>query len=381
MPALFLLAVTAAWAAPRVASPPPIHVYFFTTPICPSCTKAHNLLARMTKGDPQIKLHTLDVYEPRDYELAAALLAVAGISSKELPIGPAVLVGHTYLDRSHFSRAGVRKMLAAYRASGAPDMTAAAMPLRGHASESLPQQLRRWGLWPLLVAGLLDGINPCAFATLIFFLTYLGIMGTRGWPLAAVGLTFAAGVYVAYFAFGFGLLHALWALNSLPLLRRGLFVAMAGVSLVFAGLSWRDYRRLAAGNFAGVTLQLPRSLKQQTHALIRHGVRARWIWGVGFVLGLGVAALELACTGQVYVPALIYMVSLSATRATGVGWLLLYDLMFVTPILVLLAVILRGTSMQRLRDLAERQAGRTKLFMAIFFLLCGVYFALKAIMP
>ncbi|MEN6644529.1 MAG: hypothetical protein ABFE08_19000 [Armatimonadia bacterium] len=371
---LLVLGAAAAAAAP----PPEVHAYYFTAPQCPSCDKADNLMATLLANDPQVKLHTLNVYLPPEYEVAEALLVVSGISSKELPLGPGLLVGQTYINRNKFSKAAVEAALNAYRTTGAPDRTAEAMPLKGHARESLPQELRRWGLLPFLVAGLLDGINPCAFATLIFFLSYLGMMGSRGWSLASAGLAFAAGVFAAYFVFGLGLLHALWALNSLPLLRWGLLLLMGAISLVFAGLSFRDYRRISKGDFASVTLQLPLGLKQQTHAIIRHGLRARLLYPASFLIGAGVSTLELACTGQVYVPALIYMMSLDETRNRAVGWLLMYDVMFVVPLLCLLLLVLRGSTSKRLKALAEEQAGKTKLYLAVFFVLCAAYFLMRA---
>ncbi|MHB8997319.1 MAG: cytochrome c biogenesis CcdA family protein [Armatimonadota bacterium] len=369
------------WSAGASPAAPPIHAYYFTAPMCPGCDKANNLMTQLLPRDTQVVVHTLNVYEPREYEMAEALLTVAGLPKRELPLGPALLVGETYINRANFRQESILKALEAYRATGAPDITSKALPLRGHARESLPQELRHWGLLPFLLAGLLDGINPCAFATLVFFLSYLGMVGMQGRSLLKVGLAYAAGVFGAYFAFGLGLLHALWFLDSMPLLRWALFLVMAAVSLVFAGLSYRDYRHIQQGDFSSVALQLPSALKRQTHAAIRKGLRASLLYPSSFLMGAGVAALELACTGQVYVPALIYMLSLGTMRATATIWLLLYDLMFVTPLLILLVVVSRGTSSKRLQGWAETQVGKTKLYLAVFFAVCAVYFLLQAAMP
>lgn len=375
---LLICLVLAAAAVAGPAAPRLIHAYYFTEPICPSCTTAHNVLAELLAHDAQVQLHTINVFKPREYEVAEALLTVAGVDERELPLGPGLLVGSTYVNRNQFSRESVLAALDRYRATGAPNNTGAAMRVRGHARESLPRRLRQFGLWPLLLAGLLDGINPCAFATLVFFLSYLGMVGTRRWPLLRVGLVFALGVFGAYFAFGFGLLNALWALDSLPLLRQGLYLVMGAVALLFALLSWRDSRAVGRGDFSAVTLQMPQALKRHTHGLIRRGVRSAWLYPASFVIGLAVAALELACTGQVYIPALVYLLSLDGSRAAALGWLLLYDVMFIVPLLALLLVVARGVSSGRLRAFAERQAGRTKLYLALFFVLCAAYFATKA---
>ncbi len=379
--ALFLLVGLSLVAAGVVAAGPPapdIHAYYFTAPLCPSCTRAHNLLKQMVGADPQVKVHVVNVFLPDQYELAEALLTVAGIPGRDLPVGPALLVGHTFVDRGQFTRETVQSALAAYRTTGAPDLFAQALPLKGHARQTLPLQYRRFGMLPFVLAGLLDGINPCAFATLVFLLSYLGMMGTRGRSLAGLWLAFALGVFLAYFAFGVLLLQALYLLDALPLVHRVLLAAMGAVCLGFACQSWRDHRALQRGDTRAVKLQLPLALKQQSHALIRRGVRAGLIYPASVLLGAAVSCLELACTGQVYVPALIYMMSVPGLRASGMTWLLAYDLMFVLPLLVLLALVLRGLSSQRLRALAEAQAARTKLALAVFFVLCAAYFILKA---
>jgi cytochrome c biogenesis protein CcdA len=40
----------------------------------------------------------------------------------------------------------------------------------------------------VVLAGLLDGLNPCAFATLIFSVSYLTASERCGWEILAVGI-------------------------------------------------------------------------------------------------------------------------------------------------------------------------------------------------
>ena len=59
----------------------------------------------------------------------------------------------------------------------------------------------------VLSAALIDGVNPCAFATIIFFLSYLHIARRSRREILQVGAAFIIGVFVTYFAMGAGLIQ------------------------------------------------------------------------------------------------------------------------------------------------------------------------------
>lgn len=360
---------------------PPIHVFFFDSPGCPTCAGAEKFVEEQIKPDPQVVLHTVDVHVPDGVELAEALVTVAGVGPDILPVAPGVLIGTDYVDKNSWSGDAILQALEKARSTGTPDYTERAERIRGHARQALSSKFRRWGFLTVVGAGLLDGINPCAFATLVFFLSYLSFAGGGRRSMLVVGLLYAAGVYLAYFAFGLGLLHALMSLQGFPLVRSVLYGIIGVACGVFAGISVYDYRQLRRGNTAAVKLQLPTALKRQTHHAIRRGMRSPALAVGAFVAGGLVSMLEFACTGQVYVPTLIYLSSLSETRGTAMAWLALYCALFTTPLLILLGVALSGVSSKRLAQAAEQQASRTKLLMALFFVLCAAFFLSRVILP
>ena len=57
----------------------------------------------------------------------------------------------------------------------------------------------------VLGSGLLDGVNPCAFATVVFLLSYLQLRHPRRRQLWQVGLGFVVGVFATYYVLGLGL--------------------------------------------------------------------------------------------------------------------------------------------------------------------------------
>ncbi|MGF1655598.1 MAG: hypothetical protein ACFCU3_01325 [Verrucomicrobiales bacterium] len=54
----------------------------------------------------------------------------------------------------------------------------------------------------VVAAGLLDGLNPCAFATIIFLLSYLQVARKSGREILQIGVAYILGVFCTYFALG-----------------------------------------------------------------------------------------------------------------------------------------------------------------------------------
>jgi len=57
-----------------------------------------------------------------------------------------------------------------------------------------------------------------------------------------------------------------------------------------------------------------------------------------------VSIVELACTGQVYLPTIIFVLGLPQWRARAALALVAYNLMFVTPLIVVFLLAYFGTT-------------------------------------
>jgi len=360
------------------ADGPTVHAYFVDAPGCPHCLEAEEAVAQVLESDPGVRVRVIDVHDREGFELGVAVLTVAGLAPGAIPAAPALLIGDDYLQREQVTPRRIREVLAKYRATGTPDLYPRAVQIQDKAAMALPTRFRRWGILSVIVAGLVDGVNPCAFATLVFLLAYLGATGASGRRLLVVGLSFAAGVFLAYFAFGLGILHAALALEHFPLLRRVLYAIIGGGTLALGIISVRDYTRLRRGHERGVILQLPAGVKRRAHEWVRRGAATGAAIPLAAVAGAIVSALEIACTGQVYIPTIIYMVSLNEYRWAAVAWLVLYCVLFITPLLVLLGLALAGVSSRSLADMARSHAAGSKLLLACFFVLCSLYFWSRA---
>ncbi len=199
-------------------------------------------------------------------------------------------------------------------------------PMAGMA-ESLPTLT----LGAVIVGGLIDGINPCAFTVLLLFVTAMlatlqvtnaeGISAARA-RIVGMGSIYIASVFLTYLALGVGLLatsalfsrfHAPARIGALLAIGMGLWM-LKDVFLPDLG------PKLAAPKFVG----------QWTIDSARKATIPALIVG-GFLIGL----CTVPCSGAVYL-AVLSLLSLQSSALVGFAYLILYNLMFILPLVALL---------------------------------------------
>ncbi|MFP4377865.1 MAG: cytochrome c biogenesis CcdA family protein [Spirochaetales bacterium] len=226
------------------------------------------------------------------------------------------------------------------------------------------------GVGAVLLAGLVDGLNPCAFTLIVFLVSSLAVGGRRRRDIATIGLSFSAGVFAAYVGLGFGALGALKVIMQLSNLANIVRLSAVLVPVLLAVVSLYDARMLATDRKDAVLLRLPKRLSDRAHAAVRTKRRRGFVGLGSFALGLSVSLLELVCTGQVYLPTLVYLSNQGSRQAQFL--LLGYNLAFVTPLLVVVLAMWSGADSQRLAMWARRNAAATKFALAAVFILLSV---------
>jgi hypothetical protein len=116
-------------------------------------------------------------------------------------------------------------------------------------------------------------------------------------------------------------------------------------------------------------------LKKRIHETIRTHSRMSGYVAAAFGAGVLVSVFELACTGQVYLPTIVFMTSVAEMRLSAIAYLVLYNALFVVPLIIVFGVTYFGASSQRLTAVFQANAGVVKLFTAALFGLLGVWLA------
>ncbi|PJE59951.1 MAG: hypothetical protein COU85_00920 [Candidatus Portnoybacteria bacterium CG10_big_fil_rev_8_21_14_0_10_44_7] len=205
---------------------------------------------------------------------------------------------------------------------------------------------------------IVDAINPCAFA--VFILLFASLMTARGKKRALQGgLFFALAVFLSYFSMGFGLVKILKEINisSTALNIVGIFAIIIGL------LNIKDY----FGYERGPTMEVPQSWRPKMKTLIRGVTTPQG----SFLVGLLVSLFLLPCTSGPYVIILSLLAKQNSLGLT-LGYLLLYNLVFILPFILITAIMYFGFSAMRAEELRQRKIRLLHLIAGIILTLLGI---------
>ncbi len=186
-------------------------------------------------------------------------------------------------------------------------------------------------LGTVIVGGLIDGINPCAFTVLILFVTAMlatlqastaADIGAVRARIVGMGSIYIAAVFLTYLGLGVGLLatSALFSRFHAP--------ARVGAILAIGMGLWmlKDFFLPDVGP----RLAAPKVIGQWTVDAGRKATIPALIVG-GFLIGL----CTVPCSGAVYL-AVLSLLSMQSSALVGFAYLVLYNLMFILPLVALL---------------------------------------------
>jgi cytochrome c biogenesis protein CcdA len=334
--------------------PPQLSVDFYASPGCRGCQRLlERTIPRIERrtGIP-LRVTEHNILEAQEYEAFQEILRRRGLEERAYP---ALVVGDTVLQGETAIEGELEDLLLKGPATGVGEPAAARDTTAGLA------------LVPILAAGLLDGINPCAFTTLIFLISALAVAGRSRAQVLQIGVFFSAAVFLTYLLIGLGFFQAVRMASVFPVVTALIHWVLIAVLLVFAALSLYDYFQLRSGRIDRVLLQLPRPIKRRLHRDIRSGARSAALVASSLVLGFLVSLFELACTGQVYFPTLVYLHQVRPDAGT-ISYLLLYTFAFILPLLIVFALSYWGISSQRLSRWIQGSMKPVKLLLAGLFL-------------
>ncbi len=340
----------------------PLPVDYYYSPGCAACERF--LVGEVPRIEAElgltIEVRRRDIFDPAVYEEYQAVLAALGEEERAYP---AVRIGATLLQGEGEVESGFRDALKAEVNTGraSPGREPAGDPPgTGRTAISL-------AALPVLAAGLLDGVNPCAFATLLFLLSALAVAGKGRRDVLLIGLVFALSVFASYFLIGVGFFQAVRLASSFAVAAAVIKWLLFATLAAFAALSLYDFLLIRRGQTGKMLLQLPASFKRRIHDAVRARVRSSAIAGGTLVLGFLVSVFELACTGQVYLPTIVYLVR-TEKQLGGYLYLSLYNIGFIAPLLAVFGLSFAGLTSQALTGLFRRSVGAVKLGLALLFL-------------
>jgi len=197
----------------------------------------------------------------------------------------------------------------------------------GSGSTNFIWQISGEGKWllPLVSSSaLIDSINPCAFSILILTIAFLFSIGKLRSKILLLGGVYILGIFLVYLLIGLGITQTLHLFNTPH------FMAKVGAILLvlFGAISLINEFFPAFP----IKLRIPHVAHQKMAELMEKGSIP-----TAFLLGALVGVCEFPCTGGPYLMVLGLLHD-QATYLKGLGYLILYNLIFVLPLVLILLI-------------------------------------------
>jgi len=351
----------------------PIYAAYFYQTGCKECARAETDLAYLNTKYPQLIIEEFNIYD--DAAMAEWMAIRVGVE-KDFNT-PALFIGdNAWIGEAEFTPALIEPVLQELSAAGSDPFWHDYNADEG--TNALIERFEKMGWLAVVLAGLVDGLNPCAFATIIFFVSYLTLSGKKGKEVLITGACFTIGVFIAYLLVGLGFYKVLDLISGwTSIVSKIVYVLTAVLCLVLAVLSIRDFIKVRQGSLDDMAMKLPEPLRKRINQTVREGRKANSYFVGAFVTGLLVSLLELACTGQIYLPVIISMSSVPSMRGQALLYLVLYNLMFIVPLIIVFILAFYGTTSKQFTEFLRKHAGAVKIGMAIVFLSLAAWLILS----
>jgi hypothetical protein len=222
----------------------------------------------------------------------------------------------------------------------------------------------------------MEGMNPCALATLVFFISYLTMVGRKRKEIFWGGLAFSGTAFLTHLLIGIGILGFIQHLSFLPLFSKIVYLITFLIALLLGILSLYDYIQLKKGRPSKMKLQVPNFLKKKIHRMIRvrsnvletnkESASIRFLFSA-VVIGFLVTLFQSTCTSQVYLPTILFVTNIPSMRGSAVLYLIFYNFVYILPLLVIFGIVYWGVTSEQLSFFLQKRASTIKLLTSVFF--------------
>ncbi len=218
-------------------------------------------------------------------------------------------------------------------------------------------------LWAVIGSAVLDSLNPCDFAVMLLLLGRLLVIGRRQKVIWA-GLVWSAGVFLVYFLIGYVFYTLLGVTVGTRSLRVPYILAVSSIAILM-GL-WQMKDLLWYGKW--FSIEVPESWKPMLKRVTNSVVSLPGI----FVAGMIDALFLAPCTSGPYL-AILSLLSTTTTRVEGVLLLLLYNLIFILPMIVIALTVHFGvTTTARAERWRTAKMGKLHFVTGVVMVVLGV---------
>jgi len=229
------------------------------------------------------------------------------------------------------------------------------------ATSSIIWSISKQGTWLLplmLISALLDSVHPCSFSILLITIAFLfGMQMTRK-KILQIGGIYVAGIFVSYLLIGLGILKVLHLFNTPH------FMGKLGATLliVFGLINLLNY---FFPNFP-IKLKIPSFTKKAMGKLMERSSML-----AAFGLGILVGICQFPCMGGPYLM-VIGLLRDQVTYFSGFGYLILYNLILIIPLVFVLFISSDKTLLTKVQEWKNTNTSKVKLWAGFVMIIIGI---------
>jgi len=210
-------------------------------------------------------------------------------------------------------------------------------------------------------------------------MSFLGVYGYKRTEIIYVGIFYCLAVFITYLLIGLGFFNFFYSLEQIYLIVKAFYYFIAVFCFLMAIAAFWDYYKFKkTGHSEEAILQLPKFLKKRINLVIGSRMRKKkgGVWGLcvsSFIVGFLVSLLEAVCTGQVYLPTIVFILKNTDLKVKAATYLLIYNFMFVLPLIIIFLLSLAGVNSAKFNNFLKKNLGRIKILMALVFFCLGFF--------
>ncbi|RJX26710.1 MAG: hypothetical protein C4537_02345 [Acholeplasma sp.] len=229
-----------------------------------------------------------------------------------------------------------------------------------------------------VLLGFVDGVNPCAIAMLLIFISLLGFTNNKK-ILLRVSLTFIGAIFINYFLFGTLLYRFFNRLQFLSIIVTVLPWVIIGLTGFLFILNFYDFVVTLLQKYNLVKNQLPRGIQAFNRRLMKKFTEkmeenSKMVYVITFFIGTVISFTEFLCTGQAYLTAILHLIHFTDHISRGIILLVIYNIIFVLPLIIITTIAMKTQSIIGISVFMREKLHWIKLFNALVFLAILLYY-------
>ena len=352
-----------------------VDIYYFYSTTCSSCEKTSKYIDKLEKEYSNIEIKKYNIYQGKNEKYLKKYCQEYSVDKESFGMVPIVFIRDKYL----LDYKDIYEKLERYIQSNNNIPT----KVISYKVVENNDEIVGWkslNIIKVMLAALINGINPCSISMLLFLLI---LLNNKSKSLLKMGLGFCAGKVISTFLIG-SILYKLLKYLSGYVIIEVVNIIFICLFLFLAVLNLYDFVVIRNHEYGKIKAQLPTGFRKFNHGIMKNTVNrffnSKWIILSCVILGAVVAFTEFLCSGQIYLSTIVAIIhSNEGSTVQGLVYLLIYCLVCILPLVFIIFLMSKGIKEIEVSTFFTEHLDKIKLIYAVVFLIVAIYMIVQMV--